>query len=252
MVENTRVHERIGQDTLPGIHEVINGILPRDVDLFVPRKFASSDTFDILVHFHGADYITNFAASKAGYPVIGLTVNLGSGSSVYNNGFVDTLTFPSLVESAIETVAKITGGEVRIRHVTLAGFSAGYGAIRRIMSSDQNYQRVERIILLDGIHASYIPERTVLAQGGIIDSTHIDTFLRLAQDASRAGTAKRFLITHSEVFPGTFVSTTEATDYILKVLVMKRTPVLKWGPLGMQQLSESRKGNFAVLGFAGN
>jgi hypothetical protein len=63
---------------------------------------------------------------------------------------------------------------------------------------------------------------------------------------------KTNLITHSEIFPGTFVSTTEATDYLLNALGLKREPVLKWGPLGMQQLSETKRGRFAVLGFAGN
>jgi hypothetical protein len=33
---------------------------------------------------------------------------------------------------------------------------------------------------------------------------------------------------------------------------MTRKPVLKWGPLGMQQTSEARSGRFALLGFAGN
>ena len=33
---------------------------------------------------------------------------------------------------------------------------------------------------------------------------------------------------------------------------MKRTPILQWGPLGMQQLSASQKNHFAVYGFAGN
>ena len=54
------------------------------------------------------------------------------------------------------------------------------------------------------------------------------------------------------MFPGTFVSTTEATDYLMGQLGMVRTPVLEWGPLGMQLLSRARRGPFEVLGFAGN
>jgi len=33
---------------------------------------------------------------------------------------------------------------------------------------------------------------------------------------------------------------------------LKQTPVLQWGPGGMQQLSEVRQDRFLVLGFAGN
>ena len=60
------------------------------------------------------------------------------------------------------------------------------------------------------------------------------------------------MITHSEIFPGTFVSTTEATDWLLASLGTHATPVLAWGPGGMQQLADARLGLFHVLGFAGN
>jgi hypothetical protein len=36
------------------------------------------------------------------------------------------------------------------------------------------------------------------------------------------------------------------------MLQLKRQPVLKWGPMGMQQISESHQGDFFILGFAGN
>jgi hypothetical protein len=60
------------------------------------------------------------------------------------------------------------------------------------------------------------------------------------------------LVTHSEVFPGTFASTTETADYLLRAIGLKRTAVLEWGPVGMQQTSEARAGSFTLLGFAGN
>ena len=63
---------------------------------------------------------------------------------------------------------------------------------------------------------------------------------------------KRFVITHSEIFPGTFASTTETADYLLNALGLKRTPVLEWGPRGMQQLVEVHSGRFELLSFAGN
>jgi hypothetical protein len=60
------------------------------------------------------------------------------------------------------------------------------------------------------------------------------------------------LITHSEIFPGTFASTTETANYLLEKVGLPRRPVLKWGPLGMQQTSEAGNGRLRVLGFAGN
>ena len=77
-------------------------------------------------------------------------------------------------------------------------------------------------------------------------------FLKLARDASEEGGQKSFLVTHSEVFPGTFASTTEVTDCILQDMGLQRRPVLRWGPGGMQQLSVAGRNGFRVLGFAGN
>jgi hypothetical protein len=59
-------------------------------------------------------------------------------------------------------------------------------------------------------------------------------------------------VTHSEVFPGTFASTTEAVDLLIHELKLQHKPVLKWGPVGMQQISEARAKRIFVLGFAGN
>jgi hypothetical protein len=63
---------------------------------------------------------------------------------------------------------------------------------------------------------------------------------------------KSFVFTHSEIFPGTYASTIECADYMIEQLGLERKAVLKWGPLGMQQLSKVQKGHFQILGYAGN
>ena len=109
---------------------------------------------------------------------------------------------------------------------------------------------IDGVLLLDGLHTGYAPEGTPLADGGCLEKSGLDSFLALAQRAI-AG-ERSFLFTHSEVFPGTFASTTECADHLIGELGLRRTPVLCWGPLGMQQLSEVRQGRLAILGFAGN
>ena len=63
---------------------------------------------------------------------------------------------------------------------------------------------------------------------------------------------KKMLITHSSVFPGTFASTTECTEYLLKNLDLIRKPVLRYGAVGMQQVGETTSGNLLILSYAGN
>ncbi len=251
MVENTRRHDRIPQAEYPGVHLILEDVLPKPVDIYIARRSLDVGSLDLVFYFHGAPFITHHAAESSGVDFVGVTVQLGGGSSAYNASFVDSTAFLDLVE-AIRKELEDEGIKRNFGRTILAGFSAGYGAVRRILSWPHNREMVDAALLLDGIHASYVPDRTVLAEGGSIETGHLEIFLSFAQEAAEGRTGKRFVITHSEVFPGTFVSTTEATDWIIEQMGLKRTPVLSWGPLGMQQVSDMRAGYFSILGFAGN
>lgn len=252
MLESTRRHERIVSREHKGLQFELTQLFPKPIEIFVPHKSQKSTTLDLVLHFHGAGFITREAATKYRGALVAVTINLSAGSSVYGHPFEDSTRFTALLDTLRGHIAQRIQHEVRWRKIILSGFSAGYGAVRKIISTENNFARVDAILLLDGLHASYIPERKVLAEGGKIDSTGLAAFTRFAHAAAQPKSAKRFLITHSEIFPGTFVSTTEASDFILQALGMKREAVLKWGPLGMQQLSLARRGGFEVQGFAGN
>lgn len=252
MIENARLHQRIPEQVHAGVHFEISTLLPKPAKIFLPDNRRKARNFDLLLHFHGAEFLTQHAAFHHRNALLAATINLGSGSGVYGRAFEDSTVFSALLQTLSDSLQARLAHPIVIKRVILSGFSAGYGAIRKIISTPHNYARVDAILLLDGIHASYVPEHQVLAEGGTIQVDDLAAFLRFARDAAAKTSTKRFLITHSEIFPGTFVSTTEATDLLLQELGMKRRPVLEWGPLGMQQISESRRNNFAVLGFAGN
>ena len=139
---------------------------------------------------------------------------------------------------------------MRVGRIALVGFSAGHGAIRAILRQPRHFAAVGAVLLIDGMHTSYIPEGTVMSAGGTIDTTNLVAFTSFARAAIRG--EKRFLVTHSEIFPGTFASTTETADWLLHTLGVSRTAVLEWGPRGLQQLSEAHSGRFELLGYAGN
>lgn len=251
MVERSRAHGRIPPADYRGIRDSVLGVLPRVADVYLPLRHVGRRDLLLFLNFHTASYVTHHAAESSGVDLIGVTINLGGGSSAYGNPFADPAVFPRLL-NAIDSVIRRRADGTAWDRIVMAGFSAGYGAVRKILSQPENRPRIDGALLLDGIHASYIPERTPLAEGGRVDSTNLEAFLSFARETMAPSSTKRFMITHSEVFPGTFVSTTEATDWLIERLGLRRTPVLKWGPLGMQQTSEVRAGRFAILGFAGN
>ncbi|MGE5399853.1 MAG: hypothetical protein ACM3S2_05595 [Ignavibacteriales bacterium] len=252
MVETTRTHARIDKNTFSGISFKITGIFPGPVEVYVPEKYLQNRKFDLLIHFHGSSIPAKYAALKSPRSLIAASLNLGSGSGIYYKVLGDPLLLNTLLDSINSLTSIRLNHKISINNIILSGFSAGYGAIKRILSSENYYRKIYAVILLDGIHASYIPENKVLADGGKIDSTALEVFLKLAQETRGKNSPRKFIITHSEIFPGTFASTTEATDYLIRSNGLKRKPVLKWGPLGMQQLSEVKVNGLTIMGFAGN
>ncbi|HEY0037184.1 MAG TPA: hypothetical protein VGB66_10880 [Longimicrobium sp.] len=248
MVEGTRAHERLAPVEIGGARRSFAGPAGRPVEVWVPGRVRGE--VDLVVHFHGAAWLPQQAVARLRGPVVAAVVNLGAGSGAYGRAFSDPAAFDSLVAGVAREVAAVAGKPVRIGRVTLAGFSAGYGAVRAILREPRHFEAVDAVLLLDGMHASYVPEGSGLAAGGVLDSAHVAVFARFARAA--ADGEKRFVVTHSEIFPGTYASTTETADWILQTLGRRRTPVLRWGPRGMQQLSEVRAGGFELLGFAGN
>jgi hypothetical protein len=148
----------------------------------------------------------------------------------------------------MERVSQETGRDVAAGRVFVSSFSAGYGAVRAILKREPGM--VDGVLLLDGLHTDYVPPRVVLADGGKVNGEKMKGFVRFARMAAAGD--KRMVITHSEIFPGTYASTTETADYIMRELGLKREAVLKWGPGGMQQTSDTREGRLEIRGFAGN
>lgn len=236
MVEHTRAHPRLKQETSAGRRETLElGAL------FIPEKLKRRSKLPLFVHFHGGTWLPEVVAARAGSAVI--SVQLGGGSSVYAKPFTD----PKLFERLIAEAESKAG--VKFFPITLTAWSAGYGAVREILKTPENYARVDRVLLIDGLHTGYV-EGKPGPQESQIETDRLETFLQFARDAV-AG-RKQMIITHSEIFPGTFASTTETADWLLQGLGLKRRAVVKWGPMGTQQLSEARQGRFMLIGYAGN
>ncbi len=250
MVEETRAHERLVRRELRGARRLFAGPGGRPVELLVPDAARRREVVDVVIHFHGAAWLPQQAvAARDGRAAVAV-VNLGAGSGIYHRTYAEPAAFDSLLAGVAAEVSAAGGRVARVGRVTLTGFSAGHGAVRAILREPRHFARVDAVLLLDGMHTSYVPEGTVLEKGGTLDARNLDAFVRFARAAVRG--EKRFVVTHSEIFPGTFASTTETADWLLRALGLRRAPVLRWGPRGMQQLGEARAGRFELLGFAGN
>ena len=249
MLESTRLHERLTPRALGGAVRAYPGPGGKPVELWVPDRARTRDACDVVIHFHGAAWLPEQAVAALGARTVAVVLNLGAGSGIYDRSFADPAAFDTLLASVTRELSAATGRASRLDRVTLVGFSAGHGAVRAILREPRHMARVDAVLLLDGMHTSYVPEGQVLAAGGTLDTMNLLSLTAFARAAARG--EKRMLIAHSEIFPGTYASTTETGDWTVAALGLRRTPVLKWGPRGMQQLSEVHAGRLWVLGFAG-
>jgi hypothetical protein len=248
MVDYIRRHERIENKDVPGVSSVLKDALAKPVEVYFADRPNESGSMDLLIHFHGSSYVPKHAVYDSNHPLLLAIVNLGSGSSVYENAFRNQTTFPGLVEMICRTASEKKAAKIKPSRIYLSSFSAGYGAVRAILKNHQ--PMIDGIVLLDGLHTDYIPSRSVLSQGGKLNDEKLKDFIQYARLAM--DNKKKFLITHSEIFPGTYASTTETADFLIRSLHLQRRPVLRWGPVGMQMLTETRAGGLTILGFAGN
>lgn len=236
MVEHTRAHPRLKENHPPGRREKL-GL----GTLFIPTKLKLKNKTPLLIHFHGGTWLPEVAAARVNTAVI--AIQIGAGSGVYARAFADAQRFSQLLQEAEAKVG------VKFAPVTLSGWSAGYGAIREILKTPENYARVDRVLLIDGLHTGYVNGKPG-PQESQLETEGLQIFLQFARDAVTG--KKRMLITHSEIFPGTFASTTETADWLLNQLGFKRKAVVRWGPMQTQMLSQVKQGRFQLFGFAGN
>ena len=236
MVEHTRTHLRLKEQSPPGRREKLTlGTL------FLPAGMKTGKGAAILFFFHGGTWLPEVAAARSKVAVV--TVQGGAGSAAYARLFDDASRWAALLKEAESQAG------MRFGRVMLGGWSAGCGAIRQILKAPDSYARVAAALMIDGIHSDYV-DGTPGPLESKIGGDNLEIWQQLARDAV-AG-RKRVMVTHSEIFPGTYASTTETADYLLQQLHVARRPVLKWGPMGLQQLSEARAGQFLLAGYAGN
>ncbi len=237
MVEHTREHPRLTKTEPVGARQPL-----RLGTLFIPEKLKGRREVKLLLFFHGGDWLPDFAAAQQRDLAV-ITVQAGAGSGAYTKLFVDPASLPALIAEA-ETASGVKFGEIE-----LGGWSAGCGALRQILADPASYARVSRVLCIDGVHAGYV-HGAPGQQESELEPANVDSWLRFGRDAL-AG-KKRLLITHSEIFPGTYASTTETADYLLRAWGLTAHPVVRWGPMRTQMLSDVHSGGLRVVGFAGN
>jgi hypothetical protein len=233
MVEHTREHPRLKEEHPAGKREQLSA-----GTLFLPANLAEKSEAPLLLFMHGGSWIPEVAAAK--HQMACITIQRSDG---YRPLFE--------AKGAFEQILTQASGKAKVRwsNITVAGWSAGCQGIRQIMRDPSAVKVIDRVLMIDGIHTSY----TTGSPGPLESKIETEPLQPIAAFAREAiAGQKRLLVTHSEIFPGTFASTTETADWLLGEVGVARRAILEWGPMKTQMLSDAHKGAFRLVGFAGN
>src|SRR5205807_6056056 len=98
------------------------------------------------------------------------------------------------------------------RHVVVTSFSAGFGGVRELLRDPAAFARLDALVMADSIHAGFDgppAERRVSA-------ANMEGFLHYAREA--AAGRKWLIISHSQIKPDDYASTTETADSLIAAL----------------------------------
>jgi hypothetical protein len=193
------------------------------------------EKYDLLVHFHGGGAVQRVVAPRKLGLVIA-TVDAGVGSRAYTEALYGPEPFQDLLAAVAAQLAPAV-----LRHVIVSSWSAGYGGVREILI--QHPTVPSAVVLLDSVHAAYQPDGQSLVTAGL------EPFVSLARRAV-AGEAM-MVLTHSEIRPPSFASTTELADYFLGELGARRSYAGLIPVHGVQYKTSFGDGALRIRGYTG-
>ncbi len=203
--------------------------LPSDArhTLWIPGDYQHrGKTIDVLFDFHGSPPIVRSSARLAGLNCVVISVKYAGLSSVYRVPFSeDRQLFATILEEALEALRAQPDfpNNAQWGQLAITSFSAGFGAVREILKTDDYFQRIAGITMVDSLYCGYVGDGTDSVQEGIVHPGLMKDFLRFAQ--ASANGEKVMIVTHCmQPTPG-YASTRETADYLLKKLEIEPQPL---------------------------
>lgn len=230
-------------DASPRLASAVRVPTPAGVVLLPAGFGATNGAYDVVVHFHGAAESVEPAFAASGLRAAMIDVNLGNGSGPYEDRYAR----PGALDDVLGVVVRVArqhGIEGNVGRIALSSWSAGYGGVTRLLFQPGVAERVDTILLADGLHAGFAP-----LGYRKIQEVLLAPFVRFAERAARG--EAMFAITHSSIHTPSYASTTETARYLAAAVGAERTETHAVGPRGMKELYRASRGGFVATGYEG-
>lgn len=191
--------------------------------------------YDVVLHFHGAHPYVLELIEKSGVDAVVAVFNSGNGAQRYAQAFGA----PGVLESLLRQVELASaplcaGADAQPRRVALTAWSAGYAAVEKLIARQGDRERVDAVLLADGLHAGFADRwKRRFAPNALL------AFRELGELAKSG--EKLFAVSHSSVATGDYASTTECSRLLLKELNVPATG----------SFASGQAGSFSIEGSAG-
>ena len=240
---SARAESIVDLDTAPEDRFIRVGPLNRRI--LVPKHHCRADAkHDVVLHFHGVPTSVEPSVERSGLDAVVVIVNWGIGSGAYEDYFQGQGAFTNMlgwVDRSVDRACGLTTAGTR--RVALSAWSAGYGAIFRILLHPEDRARVDALLMSDGMHVGYV-------RPGHVNPASMQVYADFAHQAVNG--EKLFAITHSAIEPGRYASTRETAEYLAAHEQVSLQPMNEQGPRPKMWLtSRADQGDFHVRGFSG-
>jgi hypothetical protein len=214
--------------------------------LFIPGYFVpDGDNIDVMFHMHGAYSTVENDLLLSGKNCVLINVTFNGLSGVYSSYFADQTIFRTILNSAMGKLKSLGyASNPRVRFLCVSAWSAGYGGVRDLLNSTSYYTTINALCMLDCPYASYYPSAPT------VSSTDMAPFLKFAKDAVLGN--KTYFMSHTEILPITYASTSETAEYLITNVGTTRQPYSGTNAYGMIYRSKTEWNKFYIHGFQGN
>lgn len=166
----------------------------RKYTLFLPSAMAKTKEATLTIHFHSAQWhaIQEHLDRGLSGPLIAFYP--GEGSAIYQRSFEDRARFGRWTARVLDEIRKRGfSPDVKIAHLDITSFSAGYGAVRELVKDPEAFRLMRRVVLADSMYGGLDPASSQRKP----DPAHVQCWLPLAQAAMRR--EKTFVATYSQI-----------------------------------------------------
>jgi hypothetical protein len=191
--------------------------------------------YDVILHFHGAHPYVKEAIEKADIRAVVTVFNSGNGAERYAQVFQAGGMLSSLMRQIeMATTPLCPGADAKPRRIALTAWSAGYAAIEKLLARPEARERIDAVLLADGLHAAFTDRwKRRFAPNALLAFREFGALAKANK--------KLFAITHSSIATDEYASTSECSKLLLQALDIPSEG----------ELVSGRAGGFSIEGSAG-